>query len=61
MKFKSICVLGLGYIGLPTASAFAAHGIKVALLFDTNSGTITPGSFLLHGEESPVYRSSLMS
>ncbi len=29
MKFKSICVLGLGYIGLPTASTFAAHGLKV--------------------------------
>lgn len=30
MKFNKICVLGLGYIGLPTASTFAAHGIKVA-------------------------------
>ncbi len=29
MKFERICVLGLGYIGLPTASTFAAHGIKV--------------------------------
>ena len=29
MKFNSICVLGLGYIGLPTASTFAAHGLKV--------------------------------
>jgi len=29
MNFKSICVLGLGYIGLPTASTFATHGIKV--------------------------------
>lgn len=29
MKFNKICVLGLGYIGLPTASTFAAHGIKV--------------------------------
>ena len=26
---KSICVLGLGYIGLPTASMFATHGLKV--------------------------------
>lgn len=25
----SICVIGLGYIGLPTAATFAAHGIKV--------------------------------
>lgn len=29
MRFTKICVLGLGYIGLPTASTFAAHGIKV--------------------------------
>lgn len=29
MKFEKICVLGLGYIGLPTASTFATHGIKV--------------------------------
>ncbi len=29
MKFQKICVLGLGYIGLPTASTFAAHGLQV--------------------------------
>ncbi|KAF0107269.1 MAG: UDP-N-acetyl-D-mannosaminuronic acid dehydrogenase [Anaerolineaceae bacterium] len=29
LKFNKICVLGLGYIGLPTASTFAAHGIPV--------------------------------
>ena len=29
MNFKRICVLGLGYIGLPTASTFAANGLKV--------------------------------
>ena len=29
MKFKHICVIGLGYIGLPTAATFAAHGVKV--------------------------------
>ncbi len=29
VKFNKICVLGLGYIGLPTASTFAAHGIPV--------------------------------
>lgn len=28
-SFKHICVIGLGYIGLPTAATFAAHGIKV--------------------------------
>jgi len=29
VKFEKICVLGLGYIGLPTASTFATKGIKV--------------------------------
>ena len=29
MKFQKICVIGLGYIGLPTATTFAAHGINV--------------------------------
>ena len=29
MKFKHICIIGLGYIGLPTGSTFAKHGIKV--------------------------------
>ncbi len=29
MKFQTICVIGLGYIGLPTASTFASHNIEV--------------------------------
>jgi len=29
VDFNQICVFGLGYIGLPTASTFATHGIKV--------------------------------
>lgn len=29
MNFETICVLGLGYIGLPTASTFATHGLRV--------------------------------
>ncbi len=29
MNFRKICVLGLGYIGLPTASTFATHGLRV--------------------------------
>lgn len=29
MNFEKLCILGLGYIGLPTASTFAAHGLKV--------------------------------
>ena len=39
MKFQKICVLGLGYIGLPTASTFAAHGLKVVGV-DTNPHVI---------------------
>jgi UDP-N-acetyl-D-mannosaminuronic acid dehydrogenase len=29
LPFETVCVLGLGYIGLPTASTFATHGLKV--------------------------------
>lgn len=29
VNFQKICILGLGYIGLPTASTFARHGLKV--------------------------------
>jgi UDP-N-acetyl-D-mannosaminuronic acid dehydrogenase len=29
VNFEKICVLGLGYIGLPTASTFATHGLTV--------------------------------
>lgn len=29
MNFRTLCVLGLGYIGLPTASTFAVNGLKV--------------------------------
>lgn len=29
MIFNKICVIGLGYIGLPTASTFASHGLQV--------------------------------
>lgn len=29
MEFNSICMIGLGYIGLPTAAVFAEYGIKV--------------------------------
>ena len=39
MKFNKICILGLGYIGLPTASMFAANGIQV-LGVDINPNVI---------------------
>jgi UDP-N-acetyl-D-mannosaminuronic acid dehydrogenase len=29
MLYRKICVLGLGYIGLPTATTFASHGLQV--------------------------------
>ena len=29
MDFKSLCVIGMGYIGLPTASIFASNGLHV--------------------------------
>lgn len=35
MDFQQLCVLGMGYIGLPTASTFATHGLRV-LGVDTN-------------------------
>jgi UDP-N-acetyl-D-mannosaminuronic acid dehydrogenase len=30
LKPSKVCILGLGYIGLPTASLLATHGVKVA-------------------------------
>lgn len=36
---KNICIMGLGYIGLPTASMFATHGFKV-LGVDVNENII---------------------
>ena len=50
MNFQKICVIGLGYIGLPTASTFAAHGINV-LGVDINSHiieTINQGEIHIH-------------
>ncbi len=34
-EFETICVLGLGYVGLPTAAVFASRGLKV-IGVDTN-------------------------
>ena len=39
MKFKTLCVIGMGYIGLPTASIFASNGIQVTGM-DTNADII---------------------
>lgn len=50
MKFQKICVIGLGYIGLPTASTFAAHGIHT-LGVDVNPHvieTLNQGKIHIH-------------
>ena len=50
MEFKKICVLGLGYIGLPTASTFATNGMDVFGV-DTNPNvvaTLQRGDIHLH-------------
>lgn len=40
MQFEKICVMGLGYIGLPTASTFATYGIHVVGV-DVNPQVVT--------------------
>lgn len=50
MKFNKICVIGLGYIGLPTATTFAKHGIDV-LGVDINPSivqTLSKGKLHIH-------------
>lgn len=39
MRFNSLCVIGMGYIGLPTASVFAGHGLSVTGM-DINTAII---------------------
>jgi UDP-N-acetyl-D-mannosaminuronic acid dehydrogenase len=40
MLFSKVCVIGLGYIGLPYASMFATHGLQVTGV-DINSDVVT--------------------
>lgn len=50
MRFQKICVLGLGYIGLPTASTFAAKGVRV-IGVDVNPhvlNTLQSGNIHIH-------------
>jgi len=50
VKFQKICVIGLGYIGLPTASTFASHGVNV-LGVDINQHiieTLNKGEIHIH-------------
>ena len=39
MAFEHVCVVGLGYVGLPTAAVLASRGIKVTGV-DTNPSTV---------------------
>ena len=50
MNFQKLCVLGLGYIGLPTASTFATHGLQVVGV-DVNPlvvETLSEGNLHIH-------------
>ncbi len=50
MNFNKICIIGLGYIGLPTASTFATHGLHV-LGVDINTHiieTLRKGDLHIH-------------
>ena len=64
MNFDKICILGLGYIGLPTASTFASKGVKV-LGVDVNAQVVeTLRSGKLHIHEPglrEMYKSALES
>jgi UDP-N-acetyl-D-mannosaminuronic acid dehydrogenase len=60
VKFKRICVIGLGYIGLPTASTFASHGLQVVGV-DVNPrvlATLRKGEIHIH---EPGLREALES
>jgi UDP-N-acetyl-D-mannosaminuronic acid dehydrogenase len=50
VKFNNICVIGLGYIGLPTASTFAAHGVNVfgVDIHQTIIDTLNRGEIHIH-------------
>jgi len=50
VNFQKVCFIGLGYIGLPTASTFAMHGLKV-LGVDINPNiinTLNKGEIHIH-------------
>jgi len=54
VAFNKICILGLGYIGLPTASTFATHGVQV-IGVDTNQKIIDA----LRNEETLIHEPGL--
>ena len=61
MEFKKICMLGLGYIGLPTASMFATAGLDVVGVFHShpdhpNRPSEFDREWALHREPAAVWR-----
>jgi UDP-N-acetyl-D-mannosaminuronic acid dehydrogenase len=64
LNFKKICILGLGYIGLPTASTFAAQDVRV-LGVDVNLRivkTLRSGEIHIHEPGlREIYRQALKS
>jgi UDP-N-acetyl-D-mannosaminuronic acid dehydrogenase len=54
VDFETICVLGLGYIGLPTASTFATHGMRVVGV-DVNRRVVE----VLHNGEVHIHEPGL--
>jgi UDP-N-acetyl-D-mannosaminuronic acid dehydrogenase len=54
VDFETICVLGLGYIGLPTASTFATHGVRVVGV-DVNRRVVE----VLHNGEVHIHEPGL--
>jgi UDP-N-acetyl-D-mannosaminuronic acid dehydrogenase len=53
-EFNTICIVGLGYIGLPTAAVFASRGKKV-IGVDINSRTLET----LHSGNAPIFEPGL--
>lgn len=64
LSFKRICVIGLGYIGLPTASTLAGHGARV-LGVDVNQHvleTLRQGEIHIHEDGlRQMYREAMAS
>ena len=64
MKFNHVCIMGLGYIGLPTACMFASNGIRVTGV-DVNEHIVqTLNQGKIHIQEpglDPVVQAALLS
>jgi UDP-N-acetyl-D-mannosaminuronic acid dehydrogenase len=55
MEFDKVCVIGLGYIGLPTASTFASHGLNVVGVDNNPAIVSTLQKGELHISEPGLY------